>query len=100
MLVKDGVIDKMFIEPDEPGDPFHVSDADTMLDRHRNIDHILHGFYTVCDQLWMAHQAGTNHVVLYTVTGAADVKVDLVIARLLRQLGASGQVCRSAAAQL
>ena len=33
MLVRDGVIDKMFIEPEEPGDPFHVSDADTML-RH------------------------------------------------------------------
>jgi glutaredoxin-like protein len=32
MLVKDGVIDKMFIEPNEPGDPFKVSDADTMLD--------------------------------------------------------------------
>jgi glutaredoxin-like protein len=32
MLVKDGVIHKMFIEPDEPGDPFEVSDADTMLD--------------------------------------------------------------------
>jgi glutaredoxin-like protein len=32
MLVKDGVIEKMFIEPDEPGDPFEVSDADTMLD--------------------------------------------------------------------
>lgn len=31
MLVKDGVIDKMFIEPDEPGDPFKVSDAQTML---------------------------------------------------------------------
>jgi glutaredoxin-like protein len=31
MLVKDGVIDKMFIEPDVPGDPFQVSDADTML---------------------------------------------------------------------
>jgi glutaredoxin-like protein len=31
MLVKDGVIDKMFIEPDAPGDPFEVSDADTML---------------------------------------------------------------------
>ena len=31
MLVKDGVIDKMFIEPDKPGDPFEVSDADTML---------------------------------------------------------------------
>ncbi len=31
MLVKDGVIKKMFIEPDVPGDPFEVSDADTML---------------------------------------------------------------------
>jgi glutaredoxin-like protein len=31
MLVEDGVIEKMFIEPDVPGDPFEVSDADTML---------------------------------------------------------------------
>lgn len=31
MLVKNGVVDKMFIEPNEPGDPFKVSDADTML---------------------------------------------------------------------
>ncbi len=31
MLVKDGVIEKMFIERDQPGDPFEVSDADTML---------------------------------------------------------------------
>ena len=31
MLVKDGVIAKMFIEPNEPGDPFKVSDAETML---------------------------------------------------------------------
>ncbi|VAW99717.1 Peroxiredoxin family protein/glutaredoxin [hydrothermal vent metagenome] len=32
MLVKNGVIDKMFIEADVEGDPFEVSDADTMLD--------------------------------------------------------------------
>lgn len=31
MLVKDGVIVKMFIEPEKDGDPFEVSDADTML---------------------------------------------------------------------
>ena len=31
MLVKDGVIEKMFIEPEVPGDPFEVSDAETML---------------------------------------------------------------------
>ena len=34
MLVKNGVITKMFIEPDMPGDPFLVSDADTMLAHH------------------------------------------------------------------
>ena len=32
MLVKNGVVEKMFIEPEKPGDPFEVSDADTMLD--------------------------------------------------------------------
>ena len=31
MLVEDGVIKKMFLEPDKEGDPFEVSDADTML---------------------------------------------------------------------
>jgi glutaredoxin-like protein len=31
MLVDDGRIEKMFIEPDVPGDPFEVSDADTMM---------------------------------------------------------------------
>lgn len=31
MLVKDGKIEKMFIEPVKDGDPFEVSDADTML---------------------------------------------------------------------
>ncbi len=31
MLVRDGVIEKMFVEPEEPGDPYEVSDADTML---------------------------------------------------------------------
>ena len=31
MLVKDGVVQKMFIEPQKPGDPFEVSDADSML---------------------------------------------------------------------
>jgi glutathione-dependent peroxiredoxin len=32
MLVKDGTIEKMFIEPEKPDDPFEVSDADTMLE--------------------------------------------------------------------
>ena len=32
MLVRDGVVEKMFIENDQPGDPFSVSDADTMVE--------------------------------------------------------------------
>ena len=32
MLVRDGVVEKMFIEDEVPGDPFAVSDADTMLE--------------------------------------------------------------------
>jgi glutaredoxin-like protein len=31
MLVRDGIVEKMFIEPERTGDPFEVSDADTML---------------------------------------------------------------------
>lgn len=31
MVVNDGTIEKMFVEPDKPGDPFEVSDADTLL---------------------------------------------------------------------
>ncbi len=31
MLVKNGIIEKLFIEPQKAGDPFEVSDADTML---------------------------------------------------------------------
>lgn len=32
MLVRDGMIEKMFIESEQPGDPYAVSDADTMLE--------------------------------------------------------------------
>jgi glutaredoxin-like protein len=31
MLVRNGVVEKMFVEPHKPGDPFEVSDAATML---------------------------------------------------------------------
>jgi len=31
MLVRDGIVEKMFVESQVPGDPFEVSDADTMF---------------------------------------------------------------------
>jgi glutathione-dependent peroxiredoxin len=32
MLIRDGVVERVFAEPDRPGDPYEVSDADTMLE--------------------------------------------------------------------
>lgn len=32
MVVNDGIIEALFVEPDKPGDPFEVSDAYTVLD--------------------------------------------------------------------
>jgi glutaredoxin-like protein len=32
MLVRDGRVEKMFVEPEKPGDPYGVSDADTMFE--------------------------------------------------------------------
>ncbi len=31
MVVNNGVIEKLFVEPEKPGDPYEVSDADTVL---------------------------------------------------------------------
>ena len=31
LLIRDGVVEQTFIEPNKPGDPYEVSDADTML---------------------------------------------------------------------
>ncbi|QMV13090.1 glutathione peroxidase [Vibrio spartinae] len=46
MLVKDGIVDEMFVEPNEPGDPFKVSDADTML-KHISPGHQLQESITI-----------------------------------------------------
>ena len=46
MIVNDGVIEKMFIETEKPGDPFSVSDADTML-KHVNPNIEIPKSYTV-----------------------------------------------------
>ncbi len=46
MLVRDKKIEKMFIEPEKDGDPFEVSDADTML-KHINAKAKLPSFATL-----------------------------------------------------
>jgi peroxiredoxin/glutaredoxin len=44
MLVRNGVIEKQFIEPEKDGDPFEVSDADTMFKYLTNTEVILNSF--------------------------------------------------------
>eukprot|EP01113_Clastostelium_recurvatum_P033189 TRINITY_DN435_c0_g1_i2.p1 TRINITY_DN435_c0_g1~~TRINITY_DN435_c0_g1_i2.p1 ORF type:complete len:260 (-),score=70.72 TRINITY_DN435_c0_g1_i2:46-804(-) len=54
MLVKNGTIDKMFIEPEKEGDPFEVSDADTML-KYINPD------FKEPDNVFMISRKGCGH---------------------------------------
>lgn len=54
MLVRDGVVEKAFVEPDKPGDPFEVSDADTML------NHVAPGAKPAPDILLMT-KPGCSH---------------------------------------
>jgi len=46
LLINDGVIEKAFIEPNKPGDPFEVSDADTMA-KHLGISEKLPAEVTI-----------------------------------------------------
>ena len=54
MLVDDGVVEKMFIEPDLPGDPFEVSDADTML-RYIDADAVIPETVAVISRVGCPH---------------------------------------------
>jgi glutathione-dependent peroxiredoxin len=56
MLVKNCVIKKMFIEPEKEGDPFEVSDADTML-KYINKDVKLPSFATIFSKRGCPHCA-------------------------------------------
>jgi peroxiredoxin (alkyl hydroperoxide reductase subunit C) len=69
MLVKNCVIEKMFIEPEKEGDPFEVSDADTML-KYINKDLRLPSFATVfskrgCSHCARAKKALENKGIIY-----------------------------------
>jgi glutaredoxin-like protein len=85
MLVRDGVVEKMFIEPDEPGDPFKVSDADTLL-RYVNQDARLP------DQVALLTRAGCPFCAqakkLLDDAGIAYAEVDLPHSIRTRALGA------------
>ena len=54
MLVRDSVIEHAFVEPQESGDPFHVSDADTMLN-------YLNANARVPDQVLIVTREGCPH---------------------------------------
>lgn len=54
MLVKDKKIEKMFIEPEVEGDPFEVSDADTMLN-HINANAVKPEFVSIISRKGCIH---------------------------------------------
>jgi glutaredoxin-like protein len=54
MLVRDGVIEKAFVEPERVGDPFEVSDAETML-------HYLNATLTLPEPVVIFSKPGCPH---------------------------------------
>jgi hypothetical protein len=79
---------------------FIVIDADAVLDGDVDRDSVAHRLDAVGHQLRLVHQAGAKRTLLHALGGAAAVQVDLVVAPLLAELGALGQITRVAAAQL
>ncbi len=77
-----------------------IVNADAGLHRHRNRDHVAHGFDAVGHQLRIAHQAGPEHAVLHAIGRTTNVEVDLIVAAGFGQLRTVGQLRRIAAAQL
>lgn len=61
MLVRDRIIEKMFIEADVEGDPFQVSDADTMLN-HINPNASEPAFATVFTKEGCSYCARAKHM--------------------------------------
>jgi glutaredoxin-like protein len=85
MLVRDKTIEKMFLEPQKPGDPFEVSDADTML-------HYLDPAAKLPDQIAMLSREGCPFCLkakqMLTEAGYAFVEVPLPHTIRSKALGA------------
>ncbi len=71
MLVRNGVVEKMFVEPNKPGDPFEVSDADTMLKFCAKAKQMLQERGIQYEEIVLGQDATT--VSLRAVTGRATV---------------------------
>ncbi len=85
MVVDNGVIEKMFIEPDKPGDPYEVSDADTVL-RHLAPDDAGPEHFTLFTRQGCRHCARAK--ALLTGHGASYEEIPLGAALTRRSLEA------------
>jgi peroxiredoxin/glutaredoxin len=85
MVVRDGVIARMFIEPDVPGDPYQVSDADTLL-------HYLLGEASPAPDVAMITRPGCSHCArAKALLAAAGLAYDEIPATPRRLLATSGR---------
>lgn len=87
MIVNDGVVEKSFVEPDLPGDPFEVSDADTMLN-YINPESITSDGATIftkpgCPHCKRAKEYLNENKIKYT-------EIDIARTQTLKSLGGNG----------
>ena len=77
-----------------------VVEADSVLDRDRQAAGLAHGGHAGRHPLGAPHQAHAEAALLHPAARAADVEVDLVVAPLLGQLGAGGELVGVVPAEL
>ena len=77
-----------------------VVDADAAFHRDRNFHRALHRGNAVGHQRRLRHQACAEAAVLHPVRRAADIEIDLVIAKILADFGSRREVHRDRAAEL
>src|SRR5215469_3595 len=77
-----------------------IVDADTALDRDRQLYRAGHGGDAVANEGGLRHQTGAEAAHLHTIRGTTDIEVDLVIAERFGGARALGKLPRIAAAEL
>ena len=88
MIVDDGVIEKMFIEPQRPGDPYEISDADHVL-AYLNPERVVEEDIAILTRDTCPHCARAKSML--EAAGLRFVEIPLVGARGLQTLrGISG----------
>ena len=96
----DACIDHRGREFGEEGIVVACIDADAALHGHRQLHRIAHPPHAIGHQLGPQHEAGAERAAAHAIARAADIQVDLIVARRRPRARRGGELQRIAAAEL